>query len=465
MRLTRVHVAVLALSGLTGASLLLFSAHKAQALRDVPEVSERGQMVESLLPIPSLAPAGADLPVAEAVEPPDPVVDQVPFEPVTETAAVEQQVELAEADEEAGWESVIVRSGDSLSAIFTRAGLSPRTLHGVMNAGEAARSLRRIFPGDEISFLIADGELLAMRYAVDESTTLHVERNGERYASSLLAKPLETRLTHARAVINSSLFLAGKEAGLSDRLIMELAGIFGWDIDFALDIRAGDRFSVVYEELYRDGEKIRTGAIVAAEFINQGRQVRAVRFQRPDGGADYYSPDGRSMRKAFLRSPVDFRRISSGFNPNRLHPVLGTNRPHRGVDYAAATGTPIRAAGDGRIVHHGWKGGYGRTIVIQHGSRYSTLYAHMNGYARGLSNGSRVRQGQVIGYVGSSGMATGPHLHYEFLVDGVHRNPVTVKLPDAEPIGKDLLAAFQEQTGPLVAKLDVIGRGELAASD
>ena len=542
MRLKRLHWLVLAFSGLTGASLLLFSNHKAEALREGPRELAHVRMVESALPIPmpsgrtqnlpalpveANAGTGADrTPASEHLSKAD---EALPDERLSktdealpgerqgiagETLLSEHQGKTDEAlpgerlskagemlnerqDETGGilpsdnqnaadeplldddhlyadtddyaapidgaeWETVVVRSGDTMSAIFTRAGLSARTLHQVMNSGEAVRSLRRIFPGDQFQFLIADGELHAMRYKIDESVTLHVDRGDSGFVTDLVTDPLDAQYAHATGTIQSSLFLAGKEAGLSDRLIMELAGIFGWDIDFALDIRSGDRFSVIYEELYRDGEKVRTGAIVAAEFINQGRSVRTVRYTDPNGRSAYYSPDGRSMRKAFLRSPVDFRRISSGFNPNRLHPVLGTKRPHRGVDYAAPPGTPIRAAGDGRIVHHGWKGGYGRTIVIQHGARYSTLYAHMNGYARGLSEGSRVRQGQVIGYVGSSGVATGPHLHYEFLVDGVHRNPVTVKLPDAEPIAGSLLPAFKAATGPKIAKLDIIGRGEYA---
>ncbi|RFA31473.1 hypothetical protein CAI21_02380 [Alkalilimnicola ehrlichii] len=451
---------MLAVSGFTGASFLLLSNDKAEALGERTLAVAEGQRVESPLALPGIQQAteGAVVALPPAADEP-------------ESAAIDAEPELAIEPAVAGeldesWEVITVRSGDSLAAIFNRMGLSPRTLHNIMATGEPAKSLRRIFPGDEIRFRIVDGDLLGIRYAVDESVTLHVDWEEEAgFTTNLVANPLETHVTHASAVINSSLFLAGRSAGLNDRLIMELAGIFGWDIDFALDIRAGDRFSVVYEELHRDGEKVRTGNIIAAEFVNRGRTVRAVRFEYPDGRADYFSPDGRSMRKAFIRSPVDFRRISSGFNPNRLHPIHGTRRPHRGVDYAAPTGTPIKAAGDGRIVHLGWKGGYGRTIVIQHGTRYSTLYAHMSRYANNLSAGSRVRQGQVIGYVGQSGLATGPHLHYEFLVDGVHRNPVTVELPDAEPIAQEYRAQFEAQTAPLVAKLDTIIRSDFALQD
>ena len=218
---------------------------------------------------------------------------------------------------------------------------------------------------------------------------------------------------------------------------MELANIFGWDIDFALDIRAGDHFTVIYEERFLNGEKIGNGPILAAEFVNQGRSYKAIRYSDAGNRSDYYSPTGLSMRKAFLRTPVDFRRISSRFG-KRKHPILNRMRMHTGVDYAASRGTPIRAAGDGKVIHKGRKGGYGRTVIIQHGGRYSTLYAHMNSYRRGVYTGKRVKQGQIIGYVGSSGRATGPHLHYEFRVNGVHRNPLTVKLPSAKPINSKL---------------------------
>ncbi|MCU7945715.1 MAG: peptidoglycan DD-metalloendopeptidase family protein, partial [Candidatus Thiodiazotropha sp. (ex Cardiolucina cf. quadrata)] len=246
--------------------------------------------------------------------------------------------------------------------------------------------------------------------------------------------------------------------GLSERLIMQLADIFGWDIDFALEIRSGDRFTVIFQEDYLDGEKLRDGPILAAEFVNQGRTYRALRYTDDSGNSDYFTPKGRSMRKAFLRAPVDFRRISSKFTRERYHPVLGKKRPHRGVDYAAKTGTPIKSAGDGKIIHRGKKGGYGRTVIIQHGQTYTTLYAHLSRYNKKAKRGQKVKQGQVIGYVGKTGLATGPHLHYEFRVNGVHRNPLTVKLPAAEPIAKKYRAGFQMKIQPLLSKLELINR-------
>lgn len=365
------------------------------------------------------------------------------------------------------WETVQVKSGDSLAAIFHRAGLSPRDLHDALNVNDDARkALTRIFPGEEIHYRTGDhGELAALRYRLDESQVLTIERGGKGFEANVQHTPIENRLTHAAAVIDSSLYLAGRDAGLNERLIMELAGIFGWDVDFALDIRAGDRFIVIYEERFRDGEKIGEGDIVAAEFVNQGRVFRAVRYTRPDGETEYYSPDGRSMRKEFLRTPVDFRRISSRFTKNRCHPILGVCRPHEGVDYAAPTGTPIRASGDGKIIWRSRKGGYGRTIVIKHGAKYSTLYAHMSRYAGGLHVGSPVRQGQTIGYVGMSGLATGPHLHYEFRINGVHHNPLTVHLPDARPIADKYKADFLAKTGSLVSQLDVLNRRQTVAAN
>jgi murein DD-endopeptidase MepM/ murein hydrolase activator NlpD len=240
---------------------------------------------------------------------------------------------------------------------------------------------------------------------------------------------------------------------------MELAGIFGWDIDFALDIRKGDSFKVLYEEIYRNGEKIKDGDILAAEFINDGEVYRAVRYTNPKTDrTEYYTPEGKSMRKEFLRTPVNFTRISSRFTTARYHPVLHKFRSHKGVDYAAKRGTPIRAAGDGKVIFKGTKGGYGRVVILQHGSKYTTLYAHLNSYDKSISVGKKVKQGQTIAYVGSSGLATGPHLHYEFRVDGVHRNPLTVRLPSSEPVPQSHLASFEQTTAPVLAQLDLLSR-------
>ncbi|MCS4504216.1 peptidoglycan DD-metalloendopeptidase family protein [Arhodomonas aquaeolei] len=363
------------------------------------------------------------------------------------------------------WEAYTVQSGDSLAALFSRAGLSARDVYDVVNAGERAEALTSLYPGDEIRIALdGRGNLDAVRYELNETDTLTVRRGADGYTTKVTTTPLERRRRVASGEIKSSLYASALEAGLSDRQVMQLASIFGWDIDFALDLRRGDRFRVIYNEIYRDGEKLRNGDIVAADFVNHGERFRAVRFTFPDGDAQYFTPDGKSMRKAFLRTPVNFTRVSSEFNPQRLHPILGTKRPHMGTDYAAPPGTPIKAAGDGRIVHIGRKGGYGNAIVIKHGSRYSTLYGHMRGFRRGLSHGDHVKQGEVIGYVGSSGLATGPHLHYEFRVNGKHRNPRTVKLPEAEPIQAKYREDFETQTAPLVARLEAAAPTQVASN-
>jgi murein DD-endopeptidase MepM/ murein hydrolase activator NlpD len=358
------------------------------------------------------------------------------------------------------WEEVEVRRGDTLSAIFSRLEIHSQ-LNPILSLGEGVALLRSIHPGEKIRALKQDGRLEQLVYEPNRTRHLHISRSGEGYRAEVVEREMEVRVTQGFGTIRSSLFQAGLDAGLSDNLIMTLANIFGWDIDFALDLREGDHFTVMYEQLYQDGEYVRDGAILAAEFVNRDRPVQALRYTTPDGSTDYYSADGRSMRKAFLRMPVEFARISSRFGTRR-HPILHTMRQHRGVDYAAPTGTPIRASGDGRIVHRGTRGGYGNTIIIQHGQQYRTLYAHMNGYARNTAVGSRVRQGQVIGYVGATGMATGPHLHYEFLVNGVHRDPLTVKLPDAEPLPEQYLADFKAKTGPLLSQIDTYRRVALA---
>jgi len=366
------------------------------------------------------------------------------------------------------WKEITVKKGDNLSLIFSRAGLTPQQLHKVLSLGKKTKALTKIFPGDKLRFNISDDkQLKALSYDIDQTETLHITQRSDNkgYAATTEKHQIDTRTANSSGVITSSLFLGAQKAGLSDNLTMELAGIFGWDIDFALDIRKGDSFTVVYEALYLDGKKLRNGKILAAEFNNRGKSYQAVRYTDSKGDSDYYSPDGKSMRKAFLRTPVEFSRISSRFNLKRKHPVLNKIRAHKGVDYAAPTGTPIRATGDGKIVHRGRKGGYGKTIIIQHGSRYSTRYAHMNNYARGMKNGKRVKQGQIIGYVGSTGLATGPHLHYEFRLNGAVRNPLTVKLPDAGPLPKKYRADFNNKSRPFLAQLNALKRNTIALND
>lgn len=365
------------------------------------------------------------------------------------------------------WREFKVKSGDSLSKLFNRAGIKPQQLDEMMKSGKEVKQLAHIYPNDILRILIDDDHnLLGLRYEIDHETYLMVERKNGALEANTFSHDIETRTAHASGVIDSSLFLAAQEAGISQNLIMELAGIFGWDIDFALDIRKGDHFTVLHEEIFRNGEKIKDGNILTATFSSQGKTYQAVRYTNPETNrSEYFTPDGKSMRKAFLRSPVNFTRISSGFTTSRYHPVLHKFRSHKGVDYAAKRGTPIVASGDGKVIFKGTKGGYGRTVIIQHGSKYNTLYAHLNGYNRNLRVGAKVKQGQVIAYLGSSGLATGPHLHYEFRVNGVHRNPLTVKLPVSTPVPKQHLADFELKTAPILAQLERLTRTQVALNN
>ena len=380
-------------------------------------------------------------------------------------SAVEPEPEQAAATPFADgeWQQVTVQRGDSLARIFSRAGLSARQVYEVMQAEGSVERLKRINPGENLRLLVdGEGNLNQLILEIDPSRSLRIQRTADGYSASQQERKYEVRTANAAGIIEHSLFLTAQQAGLSDNLTMELAAIFGWDIDMALDLRQGDRFTVIYEENYLDGEKVGDGEIIAAEFVNRGKSFRAIRYTDSEGRSSYYTPSGLSVRKAFLRTPVDFARISSKFNLRRKHPILNRIRAHKGVDYAASTGTPIKATGDGKIVFRGRKGGYGNVIIIRHGSRYSTLYAHLSRFNSRFKVGSKVRQGQTIGYVGASGLATGPHLHYEFRVNGVHRNPLTVELPVATPIATLELPAFRAEADPLIAQLDTLARTQVA---
>lgn len=357
--------------------------------------------------------------------------------------------------------TITVAEGDSLSLIFNRLQLPMSTLYSVLDAGDDAQRLKHLHPGQTLDFEIGDNRVLKkLNQRVDDTTMLEITLGGDGggYRSEIITEPLERRTAFAMGAIEQNLFSAGQRVGISDRVIMELVGIFAWDIDFALNVYPGDHFALIYEQFYKDGEKIRDGDILAAEFVNQEQVFRAVQYENDEGNFNYYTPDGLNMKKLFLRTPVEFSRISSRFQLRRWHPILHKFRPHRGVDYAAPRGTPIRATASGKITFVGRKGGLGQAVFIQHGRKYTTVYGHLDKYAKGIKKGKSIRQGHLVGYVGSTGLATGPHLHYEFRVDGVHRDPLTVKLPKAEPIDKRYLADFRKKTRKLLAQLDVLSR-------
>ncbi|WP_370981414.1 peptidoglycan DD-metalloendopeptidase family protein [Agaribacterium sp. ZY112] len=352
-------------------------------------------------------------------------------------------------------EKLKIRNGDTLSSLFKRAGLNDRKMMNFLAATDDKASFNKLLPGKTLEFsLNKEGDIEQLSYVLSKLERYTFSKDNERYSLEKELREPDIRIAARTGIINSSLYLAGTDAGMDDKLIMELAEIYGWDIDFALDIRKGDSFRILYEEHFLDGEKLRNGPILSAEFINQGQVFSAVRYVHTDGRSQYYTPEGKSMQKAFLRAPVDFRRISSNFNPRRLHPVTKTVKPHRGIDYAAKTGTPVWSSGDGKVIKSGYSKYNGNYVVIQHGGGVQTKYLHL--HKRKVKTGQRVRQKQVIGTVGATGRVTGPHLHYEFLLNGAHRNPRTIvqKLPKAESISTKIIDDFHRQTQPLVVQLE-----------
>lgn len=360
---------------------------------------------------------------------------------------------------ERDWQTVRVQPGQTLSDIFAKQGFSLADLQRVMDAaGNAKPALHQLRPGEEFDFLTsADGSLRGIRFDKDQTTRAIVRLDGLQPTLTLQARTMDMREEVAHGVIHSSLFAAAADAGMNEAMVVKLADIFKYDIDFIKDIRSGDSFTVIYNDVYRDGSYLREGDIVAAEFINQGKRYTAYRFKQADGSVGWFSEDGRPLRKSLMRTPVAFTRISSVFSMARKHPILGYTREHKGVDYAAPTGTPIHAAGDGTIVYRGWENGYGNFVLIRHNATYSTAYGHMSRFASGERVGSRVKQGEVIGYVGMTGLATGPHLHYEVRIDGKPVNPLTVTMPKPQPLPPTQLAKFESTVvKPQLARLQMV---------
>jgi murein DD-endopeptidase MepM/ murein hydrolase activator NlpD len=362
--------------------------------------------------------------------------------------------------------SETVRSGDSLARVFERVSIPQRDLAAVLDSGPLAKALTQIYPGHELKFVTTpDRRLVRLAYSPSPLETLQFDSEGEFFVAKRVARKPEVTNAYRHASIDQSLFVASQQIGLSDEITLRLAQIFQWDIDFVLDIRKGDKFSVLFQEQYVDGEFIGYGRILAAEFVNQSTRYRAIYYEDTNGRGDYFSANGESMRKAFLRAPVEFSRISSNFNMRRLHPIQKRVMPHRGIDYVAPPGTPILAAGDGRVLTASRTAPNGNYIILQHGDQFQTKYLHLSKFGRGINSGVRVRQGQVIGYVGATGWATAPHLHYEFLVEGVHKNPRTVPLPKAQPIPARERRRFDTQAAPLLALLSLHRNdGQVAAA-
>lgn len=356
-----------------------------------------------------------------------------------------------------------IRRGDTLGSIFKKLDLD-LSLPYHISQHDTAKQLVSLSVGRDL-LLRKDTEenLRELSYPISALQNLVVTVDGNSVdGAEVQDVAYITTQQSISGEISSSLYEAALDAGLSISMVMDMVRIFGWDIDFVLDIRQGDTFHVIYDRYERNGEVLADGNILAAEFTTQNETYRAVRFDDGEGNASYYTPEGESMLGTFLRSPVEFSRISSRFG-KRKHPILKTWRAHKGVDYAAARGTPIRATADGKVIHAGKKGGYGKTVILRHAGRFSTLYGHMNGYAKGVRTGSRVKQGDVIGYIGSTGLATGPHLHYEFRLDGVHRNPLTFKTPKAGSVSAESRPEFDQLSLQWMARLDtLVGAYQLA---
>lgn len=371
-------------------------------------------------------------------------------EPIT--ISLESAPKLKEYDHhQLTWQEHLVGRGDNLSTLFQRAKFSAKDVYEVSSSPKG-KSLRNLYPGEKLRFGASDvGQLRELHYIKNPlESQVFTREKGSFVAEERVREP-EVILSYREGVIKDSLYLSGKQSNLPDKLIMEMANIFGWDIDFVFDIRPGDSFALLFEDRFIDGEKLSTGNIVAASFTNRNKNYQAVRYTNKKGQSNYYTAEGLSMRKTFLRTPLDIFRISSGFNMRRKHPIHKMIKAHRGVDYAAPRGTPVYAAGDGKVTETGYSKANGNYIFIQHGQTYVTKYLHLNN--KKVRKGASVRQKQPIGTVGSTGYATGPHLHYEFLVNGVHRNPRTVTLPQAQPIPKADRLEFNRVVAPMLAQL------------
>ena len=380
---------------------------------------------------------------------------EVASEPAPAPAPAAAPVPAIEEKKAPSHREVVVAKGDTLSTLFEKVGLPAASVHEVLASGKQAKLFGQLKRGQKLEFeLNPEGQLVNLHSKVSDLETISLTRNDKGYAFNRITAKPTVRSAYVHGVINSSLSQSAARAGLSHRMTMDMASVFGYDVDFAQDIRPGDQFDVIYEQKVVNGKAVGTGPILSARFINRGKTYTAVRYTNKQGNTSYYTADGNSMRKAFIRTPVDFARISSKFSMGRKHPILNKIRAHKGVDYAAPRGTPIKAAGDGKVLLAGRRGGYGNTVIIQHGNTYRTLYGHMQGFAKGVKTGGSVKQGQVIGYIGTTGLSTGPHLHYEFQVNGVHVDPLGQKVAMADPISKAERARFLAQSQPLMARMD-----------
>lgn len=438
------------IAALLSLALLVFPSSEVEAKKTTLSLeleSPGEQLKDEALAAPLVQSQDASgSPFAE-VETPKPATEQAADAPPAATEKAEAKLP--------GHREVTVARGDTLSTLFAKVGLPANAVHDLLASNKQAKQFSQLKHGQVLQFeLDKDGQLASLHTKVSNLERIRLTRGDKGYSFEReISKPV-VRTAYVHGTIKSSLSASAQRAGMSHSLTMDMARVFGYDIDFAQDIRQGDEFDVVYEQKVMDGKVVGTGNILSARFTNRGKTYTAVRYTNKQGNTNYYTADGNSMRKAFIRTPVDFARISSRFSNGRKHPILNKIRAHKGVDYAAPRGTPIKAAGDGKVLLAGRRGGYGNTVIIQHGNTYKTLYGHMQGFAKGVKTGGTVKQGQIIGYIGTTGLSTGPHLHYEFQVNGVHVDPLGQKLPMADPIAKAERQRFLQQSKPMIARMD-----------
>ncbi len=441
------------IAALLSLALLVFPSREVEAKKTTLNLDLNG--AEQLEPSPNEA-RQPRLPGESSASPFAQIDPQNPSNEQAEKPTDKPAEKVAEAPPADPYTKLItVANGDTLSTVFQKAGLTPTHLHEALNSSNDAKRFGQLKVGQVLEVkLTQDGGLQHLQSKLSDLETITLAKTDKGFDFKRDITQPTIRTAYAHGVIDSSLFLSAKRAGLSHNMTMDLANVFGYDIDFAQDIREGDEFEVIYEQKVVNDKPVGSGNILAARFVNRGKPFTAVRYTNKQGSTSYYTADGNSMRKAFIRTPVDFARISSRFSIGRFHPILNKIRAHKGVDYAAPRGTPIKAAGDGRVQLAGRRGGYGNTIIIQHNKTYTTLYGHMQGFAKGIKTGSMVKQGQVIGYIGTTGLSTGPHLHYEFQVNGVHVDPLSQKLAMADPISGPDKTRFMQMSKPLMAQMD-----------
>lgn len=397
---------------------------------------------------------------------PDTVPEPVELRHVVEDIALQTTVPAPTTEVSRFWREERIQRGDTVASILARLSVNDPDAFSYLLQAKDVRSLYQLIPGRSIRVVTTqEGRLESLAYVNTDGRRLTVSRNESGFSATEEIPQTEQWVMQSSGEIETSLFGATDAAGIPELVATQIAEIFSSDIDFHRDLRRGDRFSVVYEALAADGEFVGFGRVLAAEFVNQGRAFRAVFFRDDEGRNGYYTPDGRNMRKAFLRSPIEFSRVTSGFSNSRFHPVLRAWRAHKGIDYGASTGTRVRVTADGFVTFVGRKGGYGNVVTVRHPNGYTTLYAHLSGFAQGMRPGKRVVQGEVVGLVGSTGLATGPHLHYEFHVNGVHQNPMRLAMPPGPPINEQSRGAFQDTVLPLFARLDMLRNTDLARLD